>query len=148
SYRRTGKHLALSGILFALAAMTRPDGVIFFAATLFALMVSGYRRDGLRPAVRFAAVFLAIFVPYFIGRSLYFGDLFPNTAYAKVALGVAQLSRGARYVWNYVVEYGVVAWILPVLLYLWRSREEWLWYFAGLIALYLAYIVYVGGDGL
>jgi hypothetical protein len=58
------------------------------------------------------------------------------------------LSRGARYVWNYVVQYGVLAWILPVLLYLWRSREEWLWYFAGLIALYLAYIVYVGGDGL
>jgi hypothetical protein len=38
-------------------------------------------------------------------------------------------------VWNYVVEYGVLAWILPVLLYLWRSREEWLWYFSGLIAL-------------
>ena len=148
SYRRTGRHLAVSGILFALAAMTRPDGVIFFVATLFALIVSGYRRDGLRPAVRFAAMFLVIFVPYFIGRSLYFGDLFPNTAYAKVALGFAQLSRGARYVWNYVVEYGVLAWILPVLLYLWRSREEWLWYFAGLIALYFAYIVYVGGDGL
>jgi arabinofuranosyltransferase len=148
SYRRTGRHLAVSASLFALAAMTRPDGVIFFAATLFALLVSGYRRDGRRPAVRFAAVFLAIFVPYFIGRSLYFGDLFPNTAYAKVALGFTQLSRGARYVWNYVVEYGVLAWILPVLLYLWRSREEWLWYFAGLIAVYLAYIVYVGGDGL
>ena len=143
SYRRTGRHLAVSGILFALAAMTRPDGVIFFAATLFAVIVSGHRRDGLRPAVRFAAMFLAIFVPYLsAARSLWRISQHRIRQVARIT----QLSRGADC--GTPVEYGVLAWILPVLIYLWRSREEWLWYFAGLIALYLAYIVYVGGDGL
>jgi len=148
SYRRTGRHLLWSGGLLALAALTRPDGVLLFAATAAAVALLEFRRDGLQPAIRFAAAFLAIFVPYFVARSIYFGDLFPNTAYAKVGFGVSQLTRGARYVWSYVVQYGVPLWIAPVLLYLWRSREDWLWYFSGLIALYLSYIVYVGGDGL
>jgi arabinofuranosyltransferase len=148
SYLKTGTHLVLAAVLLALAALARPDGVLLFMATLAALGITDVRRGRLAPAIKFIAVFTAIYLPYFLWRYVYYGDPFPNTAYAKVGFGLWQLTRGARYLWTYIVEYGVLVWILPVLLYLRRSREMWSWYLTWMIAVYISYIIYIGGDGL
>ena len=152
----SGRFDPLVPLLLALAALTRPEGAIFFSACLAALVVSEFRwpitRPGLftviRIAARFAGLFALVYVPYFVWRYGYYGDLLPNTAYAKVAPASLQVGRGARYVWSYVVQYGVLFWILPVVIYLWRCRDRVAWFFAWLVFVGLAYVLRVGGDGL
>lgn len=88
-----------SGIFFALAAMTRPEGVIVFGLTVAhqALwrIITEHRlltgRD-LRRGFGFAAVF----VPYWLARWWYYSSFFPNSFYAKVSTDgpAAQILRG------------------------------------------------------
>jgi len=142
--------------LLALAALTRPDGVLLFAAfvalCVFDFAPRPFSRRSLpglvREVARFSAMFAAIYLPYFVWRYTYYGDLFPNTAYAKVDFDLSQLARGGRYVWVYARDYGVLAWIVPVCLFLFRERSAWSWRFAWLVAVTLTYVTCIGGDGL
>lgn len=152
----TRRYRPVAPLLLGLAALTRPDGALIFAATGIALVLREwpvpFSAAGVRRAVvvslRFALPFLLIYVPHLLWRHSYYGDWVPNTAYAKVGSGFSQVPRGLRYLWNYAIDYGVFVWLLPVALYVWRSRERWLWYFLWVCGLYLAYVLYVGGDGL
>lgn len=136
---------------FGLAALARADGVLFFAATLAIVLVVEVVRHGghgFRKALRLAAVFAAIYLPYLLWRYAYYADLFPNTAYAKAGGGLEHVRSGIRYVRSYVADYGVWVWIPAVALYVWRRGELWVWYFIGLIAAHLSYVMWLGGDSL
>lgn len=79
---------AYAGLCAAALALTRPDGVVFFAAFpgVIALQMAS-RGLGWRTAVRKLAVFgVAAVVPvllYLVFRRAYFGDFVPNTYHAK-----------------------------------------------------------------
>ena len=95
-----------SGIFFALAAMTRPEGLMVFAITVahqLAWRILAERR--LAVPRDFGRVFLfgALFVPYWLGRWRYYHSFFPNSFYAKVAPTgpEAQLERG----WNHLSQF-------------------------------------------
>jgi hypothetical protein len=95
-------------MLFALAAMTRPDGVVFLTAVIlwglieYALSGSVRRRKLLRHLTITIAAFVAVFGPYFVWRWAYYEDILPNTFYAKTGGGPAQVLFGVNYVVNYV----------------------------------------------
>ncbi len=89
--------VAGAGVLLALAAMTRPEGVLVAALTAGHALVSRRRRD----AVALAGAFLAIFLPYYLWRFAYYGLPLPNTFYVKVGATSAQLERGLRYLADY-----------------------------------------------
>jgi arabinofuranosyltransferase len=134
-----------SGLLAAGAALTRPEGT--GVALLVAGLLAALRRVRARELVRFGLVFLALFAPYFVWRWSYYGDLLPNTFYAKVGWSGAQLVRGLRYVDGYLRETGY--WILMPCLGLLFSRQRARAILLGGAALgYTAYVVGVGGDGL
>ncbi len=165
-------HLPASAILFALAAMTRPEAGAVFALTVahqFAWrVVHKVRRVSssliTRTDLARVLVFAALFVPYWVLRWRYYHSFFPNSFYAKVAPGgpIAQLERG----WHYVTQFVDVHlgwWILlPALLALVVALARYfqsdtarrgelvalfsLSYMALVIVAYGAYIVYVGGD--
>ena len=161
-----------SEIFFALAAMTRPEGLFVFAITIAHQaawrILTERRLFTLRDLLRIF-VFVAIFVPYWLGRWWYYKSFLPNSFYAKVAASgpAAQIERG----WNHLSQFvGVhLGWliVLPPLAIVasavWRvarnvinrdtrhsspvtRREFWITYFFAIIVLYSAYIVYVGGD--
>lgn len=73
------------GALAALAALTRPDGVVYAAAYPLAVALIAHR--DLRRALRASAISLAAFVvpfgAYLTWRLVTFGDYLPNTARAK-----------------------------------------------------------------
>ncbi|MBI5303487.1 MAG: hypothetical protein HY868_15240 [Chloroflexi bacterium] len=157
------QNFPLSGIFFALAGMTRPEGLLVFAITVAhqaAWRILAERRLFTGRDVARVATFAMIFVPYWLGRWWYFKSLLPNSFHAKVSASgpAAQIERGWRHLSQFV---GVhLSWIilLPALAALinslhktagrkfWSSRLFWLTYFIALIAPYCAYIVYVGGD--
>jgi arabinofuranosyltransferase len=86
-----------AGALLALAAMTRPEGLLVAAITVGHTLVSRRRGD----AIALAGAFLAIFLPYYLWRFAYYGLPLPNTFYVKVGATSAQVERG----WLYLADY-------------------------------------------
>ncbi|GAA5126987.1 hypothetical protein [Pseudonocardia adelaidensis] len=86
------------GLLAALAALTRPDGLVYAGAFPLAVLLLLHRAD-LGRAVRAAALSLLVFaVPtgaYLAWRLAVFGEYLPNTAIAK-AQGLPGLAAATR----------------------------------------------------
>jgi hypothetical protein len=138
---------ALAGsILLTLAALTRPEGIAYWGAGL--LFVAVTCRRALAP---YAAPGLLL-VLHLAWRWLYYGDLLPNTYYAKAStralwgFGVSELesfvTQPPVLVLVLLAAAGAVAsWRVPQR----RRAIAWL----GATALFhLAYVVSVGGDAL
>jgi arabinofuranosyltransferase len=136
-----------AGAVFALAALTRPDGVLPAVVTGAFILGTEYRRFR-RPAL-FAAAFALIWIPVTLWRVGYYGDYFPNTYYAKSAW-LPWWEQGGHYILLYFQRYwillpGLVA--IPVLALRNRGgiRNQ------GILALALTvtyglYVARVGGD--
>ncbi len=139
-----------SGLVLALAAMTRPDGLLI--AGLIGLLrgaESALRRRALLPERRdwiWLALFLAAFGPYWIWRFGYYGFAFPNTFYAKA--DGALWEPGLRYVGGFLRD--CHAWIaLPLLALPWPGpRGGWrIQATAAIVAIpFMIYVARVGGD--
>jgi len=137
-------------VLFSLLCMTRPDGVVLFGLTslhYLATLLRGPRARALPRLALWSATFLLCYGSYYALRYAYYGHPFPNTFYVKV--GAPGLWKaGLHYLGGYFLTYGAFV-LLPVAYaLLQRPRAAWRDYFALLVAGYLAYVVYVGGDGL
>jgi hypothetical protein len=150
--RRTpGRPPLLPPLLFALAAMSRPDGHLFFAIITAHLLIEE-RRLGWKHAARSLAmwvgVFAAVYVPYYVWRFSYYGYPLPNPFYAKVGTGISQFTRGVKYALEFLGAYGGAALALPVLCLASRLRERWLQVVLAQTVAYCGYVVSVGGDGL
>lgn len=145
------KHFLLAPILFAFAALARPEGILFFGVNALHLGYCEFRAHRKNLGLRWLSwvlAFAAIYVPYFLWRFAYYGFLFPNTFYAKVGSGISQYLRGVGYLSNFGLTYGAVIFLLPLVFLLKRNRRTWSDYFLLQVGAYLLYIIYVGGDGL
>jgi len=80
--RRLGlRGAAGAGLALALAAMTRPDGLLF--VPIVGLYLVCTRRPMLGPALAFAGVFAIAWLPYLGWKLSYYGDFLTNTFYAS-----------------------------------------------------------------
>jgi len=152
------ERVPLSGAWFALAAMTRPEGLLVYGLTgvhqVATRLARSYRsRQRLVPATRQdwvrLGLFAAIWVPWFAFRWRYYGFPLPNTFYAKVALGdsAAQRARGWDYVQTFVrIHLGYVPLAVALLSLTRGAWRGWAGYAALIVGAYTAYIAYVGGD--
>lgn len=154
----SGRRPFLGGLLFVLAAMTRPDHVLFWGCMGLALAAedalagSGnlFKRLNWKRYLAFTLPLVLVFVPYFLIRWKVYGDPFPNTYYAKSG-GEAYYAQGWIYFVVWIGRSG--AWLFLPLLFLSLigrvgSRDELrLRVFAALSVLIFGhYIVRVGGD--
>ena len=140
----------LSALLFGAATLTRPEGLMLFGvAWVFVLAARLHHRESLVSVVASLLLFGAIFVPYFSWRYSYYGYLLPNTFYAKVGSSPAQFLRGLKYILRFFAWFfgGTTLLIVPVTYLFIRRRSVQVTYLVVTVGLYLAYLVYVGGDG-
>jgi len=147
----------LAGAILGLLVLTRPDGLLFAAAGCASFWIPLDRhppRERLAHALAVAApvaVVLAILVPV---KLAYYGEILPTAFYSKSVLR-PYLSQGAIYVWLYLAK----NWFLPLallgLVIARRRREPGGGsnfgagddlFFIGAAALFIAYLVEVGGD--
>lgn len=143
-----------AGVALALGALTRPDGV------LFAAVGGGYllfeRPLALRRLLAYLAVLVAIGAPHALWKLAFYGELLPNTFYAKSGQAT-WLDQGLVYAGLYFERYWVVLAGLPLAAWAWVSdvrrgeSPEPSWTRAATLAaifalLYSASIVKVGGD--
>ena len=105
--RRDRWLLAWSGFA-AIAALTRPDGLLLLSATLAAALLSG-RAWGLRwRGLLLGLSPLAAVAAHVVFRRAFYGDWLPNTYYAKVLDPWPE--AGLRYLLCYAVEHGLWLW--------------------------------------
>lgn len=107
--QRSAHSLLITGLLMTFAVMTRPDGILFAATTgIFILVRSISGETSWRTRVRQITLYLlpclVIYLPYLIWKYLYYGDIFPNTYYAKSG-ALSYFSQGWVYVWMYLQAY-------------------------------------------
>ena len=110
-----------------LIALTRPDGLLYVAATGALFVVDAFtgKEDRTRAV---APVFaglgaLAIFVGWRVGT---YGFVLPNTYYAKVVEARPEL--GIRYLGSFVLEYALWFWLVVVIVaaVIWFRTKPWI----------------------
>lgn len=133
----------VGGGLFALIAMCRPEGALFLVITAIFLAAHGERR-------RLVSTLLAFGLPFgafLVWRMWYYGDILPNTYYAKTGMGLMGNIRGAKYVFEFFRSYGGAALpFLAVVPLFWGAPSRGVQYVAWQTAAYLTFVVWVGGD--
>ncbi len=149
---RHNKSLITASLFFALATMTRPDGVIFMAAAIIFMAALLWRKKqlSLAPILALTLPFLLLYAPYFIWRYSYYGELLPLTYYAKATgLSFLKMKFGLQYLSKYLIAppylFAILILLIPFAVYK-KSFDRRSGYILLTIALYLIYITLIGGD--
>ena len=141
-----------SGLVFLLATLTRPEGLLFFGLTYvfkaYDVISSRDKEDGTRRLISWLISFSVPLGIYIGWRMLYYGYPLPNTFYAKVPFDVVQLERGLQYLAAFGQTYiGLLLILVPAAIYFSRDRRQPT-YLLVLLSGWIGYVLYIGGDGL
>ncbi len=139
---------ALAGGAMIVAALTRPEGHMFFIAGALAVAIQALRRRRFpREAWWMLGLFAAVIGPYHLWRYLYFGYLLPNTYYAKAtagsevwASGLEQLLEFYGFNLNAVLAVAMLAALVP------RRHRALRGIAVGLCLFFMLYLIKVGRD--
>lgn len=142
----TGSSLLLAGLLGVLAAMTRWEAVLLWPVVVLVHLCdrSQKMRQNLAQSALLSAVLLIGFGVYFIARFSYYGQLMPNTYYAKIASSLFNRTMtGLAYTGELAI-----SWLLPVTFIAWLSArpQRWTVVLAASLVIYVAYVTWTGGD--
>lgn len=141
-----GRPRPSSAVWFALASLARPEGLPLFLARLgLGVLLEGpaYRRRG---GLVHGAIYLAILVPFFLGRLAYYGEPLPNTFYAKVGLSSAVVVHGLKYVEVFLASWGSLLFVALVPAVRAALHERRTAYALGMLVAGLGVVVLEGGD--
>ncbi len=136
---------------FALASLTRPDGLLFSAMAFAAAaaMLAWRRRLDVVRHVRAWLPYMLLVGGHFAFRRWYYGVWLPNTYYAKVG-GRFWWDAGFDYLQAFALEYAAWAWLPLVLIGAWacvrRGRPVFVVLTAALVIPHALYVVAIGGD--
>ena len=137
--------------LFALAALTRPDGVMMGCAAIAAGHVFLWTRGRAKARTFLIDVGVPAIVvgSHFLWRRAYYGEWLPNTYYVKAA-GRMWWDMGGLYVGAFLLESMALLWIPLVILgvlHRWRRGSAHVpLLFAAVIVPHALYIASLGGD--
>ena len=136
--------LFLLGLLAGLATLNRIDTVLLYLPALIYLFLLNRSR-------RNAGLILAGFLPFLIWESfsvIYYGFPLPNTFYAKLNTGIPlriMLQQGSLYYLDSLIWDPLTLAIIAIALFISTKDKKQLMLGSG-ICLYLAYILFIGGD--
>ena len=145
------------GLLLALASLTRPEGFLitgFCGVWLYIIALYKKQHRHLLPPLSLwamAACWLLIIVPYLTWKQQYYGDLLPNTFYAKcTGLSPRQFfNYSIRYIFYFFCNVPLAGFvILPAAFYLLarRTADITILFLLSFILFYFAYSYSAGGD--
>lgn len=131
----------LTPAILVLATLTRPEGGLVFIIVLLHRIIKQHRFP-----IGFFLIYFILLAPYGLFKLIYYGSLLPNPFYAKSGFGLEYITSGIEYLWQFLSTIGVfgIIFLAPLISLpkLW-SKYSLLYLFVGI---YLAYIVWVGGD--
>lgn len=146
----TIRRLTAISVLLSAAILTRPDSVLLAAVVLptIAFHLWRSRAEKAKKAATLGLPLLIIVGSWLAWKVSYYGDILPNTFYAKVS-SVADYKLGLRYLYLFLFSY----WLFPFALTVpaaiirgLRKPNAKALILASMTALWLLYVVKVGGD--
>ncbi len=149
--------LMACSFLAALALLTRLDSAIFIAVllTLLLFLIAREKTPIKIKSARIAVLVLPCLIivsAWFCWKAGYYGDLLPNTYYAKAGglsfpVSVLIYKFGIKYIYFFLLSYWLIPFLLLFLLSLKRLRTKpGMTVITLIMALWLLYIIKVGGD--
>ena len=142
-YLYLNRSWALAAAL-ALAVWVRPEGAL--VAIILIIIESVVTRKMPRFAVISSAIAFVVSLPFLAFKIFYYGSILPNPFYAKTGFDFEQLISGLEYAGQFFLHYGFLGlgFILALLFHRQLSRNitAVIWF----CAVYIVYIVLVGGD--
>jgi len=128
-------------LTLALATLTRPEGVLVWLS----LVVARWVLCGVRVRDAFLVLPYVVLIGAHVGwRWTCYGQLLPNTYYAKVGHRVDEFVMGSRYLGECLAAYGLLFVLAGAAL--WRHAGRTTALLAGITAVFVAQVVWVGGD--
>ncbi|MBU1625823.1 hypothetical protein KKB18_00475, partial [bacterium] len=144
--RTTGKILA--SLLLTISILIRPEGLIFFGILTIIELQNDLKSGNKAAFSAWLGTFSLIFIPYFIWRFSYFGELLPNTFHAKVGGDLfSRMIYGKNYVHSFLKTFNLRIFLFISIIQFFRNRLSKIGKILLLIVLiYFLYICYTGED--
>jgi hypothetical protein len=142
-----------SALLFSVAALTRPEGVLIFAVTVMHYSIAKITAKKISPTrqeILWILIFSSLVIPHLMWRRWYYGYWLPNTFYIKSSGIGGVWSQGGYYLLRVCEQFHL--WIVPLVLVpgLILTRERGarvlLAYATLVTAIFAIYVASVGGD--
>ena len=150
AYATRPRRLWLASLALTGAALTRPEGLLIFAACTgwYLLDALAARRFRVKDAAWLVAPFVVIVAGHFLFRRLYYDSWLPNTYYAKHVRGWTE--SGDHYLFAAALENGLFL-LGPLALIgavvRWRLRRDSVHFLSlAIMAPHLYYVRQIGGD--
>ncbi|MFH1403642.1 MAG: hypothetical protein ABIH11_05165 [Candidatus Altiarchaeota archaeon] len=103
---KTGIFDQMLPLTLFLTALTRIDGIIIMAVTIFHYIImgrKGFQEDDKRIPKAWVLTSLTLYAAYSLWRISYYGQLMPNTVHAKVTLEMDYFIRGALFLAAFIL---------------------------------------------
>jgi arabinofuranosyltransferase len=143
--RREARIRVASAALFAAAALTRPEGLLFGGVCgAWILVTLVWDRRSAAPFLFWLAIFGGITGAHLLWRHEYYGAWVPNTFTAKVP--APWWDHGLKYAWLFTRAYGLPLFAPVVAVVLLKQPDRDRSLIAATILTYATYVVAVGGD--
>jgi len=137
------------GVLLGLCVMTRPEAVLIAAITLTASFVF---HKSLKTSLTILIACCVVYIPYFLWRWQYYGDLLPNTYYAKLGTPITKrFSDGIYYFHTFlrsapwILLLSIVCWMFTLVKQTGHRTNSWK-YMTVVSIVMTGYVIWTGGD--
>ncbi|MCD4652323.1 hypothetical protein K8T06_00115 [bacterium] len=137
----------MSGLTFAFAALTRPEGILLGLLIIFVSFL-----ESSDWGTRFTAFIIRVIVfllpptLHILWRRSFYGQWLPNTFYAKTVSGSELVGPGLQYLKGFMIQGGFILFVLVFLAIFIRPRIDGIWTIFITTIVYSAYVVWIGGD--
>lgn len=119
-YKHPNRWLLAVSTIASLMALTRPDGLLYWLATITVIFVAlVWRRSESAGTNKWAGLPLMIVPTHILWRKFTYGEWLPNTYYAKVTS--AWPESGVRYAASFILEYALWIWFALLAIYVYKK---------------------------
>jgi len=129
-----------------LGTLTRPEGALVFAIILVHKFF--LKKDSLKDCFSYVSGFIFLLAPFLVFKIFYYGEVLPNTFYAKTGFGWEYAKSGVDYFWLFLKHYGLWGFLYLLPIWFYKSWGEKFKFLVLFTYVYTLYIILIGGDGL
>lgn len=153
------RNLFLASSFFGLSALTRPEGMMFLGTAVLHFVILRLWRDrasalglpNFKSLVFLVLPCIVLVAPLYAWRLSYYGQLFPNTFYAKTGLSMSYVKAGLQYLLEFYGSYTLLGLtlLLPVIVTARKGRlkpDSPMFVALLVLVVHACYTVAVGGD--
>lgn len=136
------------GVLFLLSSLTRNEGHLFFTLCFMISMARALKKgDNKISHLGWSRSFIFPIIIYHGFRMLYFGDILPNTYYAKSG-GLLWIEQGSQFVKHFFLSYNLSFFLAVIILAFLLSPKNRVFkaYLMAALAIWAGYVINTGGD--